>query len=301
MPSDPEHYRAFVAVVRTANISMAARELRLPRVAVSRSLARLEAELGVALVTRTTRKVTPTTAGQRLFERVAPLLEEWAAVEQGVRDEAHEVQGTVRVSVLPLLAPAIAPVWSVLRAAHPRLCVEVVANVRLVDLRSEGYDLAIWAGKVRDPDLYCRRLTVGHVGLVASPGYLRRRGTPARLEDLASHALLRGHDGLGEPRAWWPLCAGGRVRVDGQFVTNDHVLLRAATLDGLGIALLPDVHCQRAVADGRLVRVLEGEVGNEAVAWVITTHRTRVPARVRVFVDALFEHLAPGLGMLEGA
>lgn len=300
MRSDPEHYRAFVSVIRTGNITEAAHSLRLPRVSVSRSLSRLEADLGVALLTRTTRRVTPTAAGQRLFERVVPLLEEWDAVEQSVRDEAREVHGAVRVSALPILTPALGPVCAALAQAHPGLNVEIVANVRLVDLRTEGYDLAIWAGNIRDPELYCRRLTVGHVGLVASPAYLARRGTPASPEDLAAHELLRGHNRRGQPRDWWPLLSGGRVRVDGRFVSNDHTLLRSMALDGLGIALLTDVHYERAVAEGELVRVLEAEVGNEAIVWVVTTQGSRVPARVRVFIDTLFDRLELRPGMLEG-
>lgn len=295
-----QHYEAFLAVVRTGNITVAARELRVPRVTVSRSLARLEADLGVALVTRTTRRVAATPAGQRLYERVQPLLEEWRAAEQGVRDDAHEVQGTVRVSSLPILTPALGPVCRGLRAAHPRLGIEIVANVRLVDLRSEGFDVAIWAGDVRDPDLVCRRLTVGHVGLVAAPSYLRRRPAPETVDELASHELLRGHNSRNQPRTWWPLLSGGRVRVDGHFVTNDHALLRAAAIEGQGIALLSDVNCERAIADGRLVRVLEREVGNEAVVWVIVAQRSAMPTRVRVFVDATFAHFRLRPGMLEG-
>lgn len=299
MLSEMQHYEAFLAVVRAGNITVAAHELRVPRATVSRSLARLEADLGVALVTRTTRRVAATPAGQRLYERILPLLAEWHAVEQGVRDDAHEVRGTVRVSALPILTPALGPACQGLRAAHPALGFEIVANVRLVDLRSEGFDVAIWAGDVRDPDLVCRKLTVDHVGLVAAPSYLDRRPAPERVDQLLSHELLRGHNSRNQPRTWWPLLSGGRVRVDGRFVTNDHTLLRAAAIQGQGIALMSDVNCERAIADGRLVRVLEREVGNEAVVWVIVPQRSPLPTRVRVFIDAVFEHFRPRPGVLE--
>lgn len=292
MISEVQHYEAFVAVIRAGNITVAARELRRPRATLSRSLARLEADLGVALLTRSTRKVAATPAGQRLFLRVLPLLHEWAAAEEDIRNDAHEVQGTVRVSCLPILAPTLAPMCSSLRAAHPHLSVEIVANVRLVDLRSEGFDLAIWAGDVRDPDLVCRRLTVGHVGLVASPAYLMRRSTPLTVAELATHDLLRGHNSRNQPRTGWPLLPEGRVRVDGHFVTNDHELLLAAAILGQGIALLADVTCAAALNDGRLVRVLEREVGNDAVVSVIVAQRAPLPARVRVFIEACFSSLA---------
>lgn len=287
MISEVQHYEAFVAVIRSGNITVAARELHRPRATVSRSLARLEADLGVALVTRTTRRVSATPAGQRLFQRLLPLLDEWAAAEEDARNEAHEVQGTVRMSALPILAPALAPICMQLRAAHPRLTLEIVANVHLVDLRSEGFDLAIWAGDVRDPDLVCRKVTVGHVGLVASPAYLQRRPAPASIADLASHDLLRGHNSRNQPRTWWPLLPEGRVRVDGAFVTNDHGLLLAAAIQGAGIALLADLTCEAALASGQLVRVLQAEVGNDAVVSVIVAQRALLPLRVRVVISAL--------------
>lgn len=299
MPT-PQQYEAFVAVVRTGNITLAARHLRSSRATISRSLAALEADLGVSLVTRTTRKVAPTAAGQRVYERVQPLLQEWAAMEQSTREDAQQVRGVVRVSTLPLLTRALGPICRGLRAAHPLLGVEIVANVRLVDLRSEGFDVAIWAGDIRDPELVCRRLTVGHVGLVASPAYLARRPAPTTVDDLASHDLLRGHNARNQPRTRWPLTSGGQVRVDGTFVTNDHALLRDAAIQGDGIALLPDVNCERALADGRLVRVLAPDVGNKAVVWVIMAQRSMVPARVRVFIDAVFAHFQVRPGMLDG-
>src|SRR5688500_15781292 len=110
MVSERRNYEAFAAVVRTGNITLAARELQVPRPTVSRCLAQLETDLGVSLLNRTTRRVTATTAGQDLFERVVPLLDEWTALEQGIQERSHQVRGTVRVSVIPLLAPALGPV-----------------------------------------------------------------------------------------------------------------------------------------------------------------------------------------------
>lgn len=299
MLSELHNYEAFVAVVRSGNITVAARQLGVPRATVSRALAQLEADLGVSLVNRTTRRVTATPGGHDLFERVVPLLDEWAALEAGVQEASHRVRGTVRISAIPLLMPALAPVCAAVRAAHPELSMELVANVRLVDLRSEGFDLAIWAGDVRDPDLVARRLTVGHVGLVASPAYLARRGTPRTVEELAAHELIRGHNSRNQPRQWWPLVGGGRVRVDGHLVSNDHALIRAAALAGEGIALMTDVNVERSLADGRLVRVLEREVGTDADVWVLTAQRAMLPARVRVFVDALLARFELPPGALE--
>lgn len=296
MLSASSHYASFVAVVQLGSITEAGRQLGLPRGTVSRHLARLESDLGVALLHRTTRQVTPTSAGQRLFERVVPLLDEWASIEADVRADAGAVVGTVRVSVIPLLAAPMARVIARLHADHPRLTVEVVSNVRLVDLRSEGFDAAIWAGEPRDPDLVSRTLAAGNVGLAASPSYLDRHGTPDTVEALGEHALLRGHSGLSRPRVWWPLVDGGRFKVDGRFVTNDPALLRQAALDGQGIALLSDLNCGAALHDGRLVRVLPGVVGVTAAVRLLYARRTLLPLRVRAFIDAVTEHFDPSYG-----
>lgn len=288
MLSHSQHYEALCRVVEAGNVTLAAKRLGLPRPSVSRLLAALEAHLGVALLIRTTRKVTPTPAGQRLYERVRPLLDEWHAIESATRSEAREVRGVVRVSVIPLAAGALAPVCATLHRRHPKLSVEITANVQLVDLKSGAYDVALWAGELRDPELVSRPISAGWVGLVASPEYLRRAGTPRTVEELAQHALLRGHNASARPREWWPLRDGGRFRVDGRFVTNDHVLLHEAALAGMGIALLTDVTCAASLREGKLVRVL-GEVGQQATLRVIVARRSLMPARVRVFVDAVLE------------
>lgn len=287
-------YQSFVAVVKHGSITAAARDLGLPRPTLSRHLSKLEAELGIVLLHRTTRRVWVTAAGQHLFDRVGPLLEGIEATEEAVTSEAAEAIGVVRVSVLPVLAPHVAPVIAHLVRTHPRLQIEAVMNVRLVDLRSEGFDVAIWAGEPRDPELIVRTLSTGRVGLVATPAYLDEHGRPETLEDLADHTLLRGHDGTGRPRRYWPLFAGGKIEVGGPVVTNDAPLLRASVLTGLGIALLSDLSCGDALRDGRLERVLPDRVGRTATVRTITAQR-HAPTRVRVFLDAMATHFAtPG-------
>lgn len=285
-----QQYRSFLAVVRAGSITAASTELGLPRPTVSRHLSRLEEQLAVPLLHRSTRRVWPTDAGQQLYDRVAPLLEALASAEDQISSAATEAVGSVRVSVLPQLAPALEPVTRHLATHHPRLTIEAVVNVRLVDLRSEGFDAAIWAGELRDPELVSRRLMNSRVSLVASPTYLAEHGTPGSVDALAQHALLRGHDSRGRPRHWWPLRDGGRFAVDGRLVTNDGNLLRRAALEGQGICLLSHLACREDLAEGRLVTVLDDVVGRTAVARVILAGRTHLPTRIRAFLDALEAH-----------
>jgi len=288
---DLDDYRCFATTVRHGSITAAAAELELSRPTLSRRLAALEEGLGLALLHRTTRRVTPTPAGQRLFADIEPLLDRLARIEAELRDERDDAQGLLRVSVPPVIAPDIAGLVVALRRRHPRLEVELLADIRFAELRSEGVEVAVRAGRVADPDLIQRRLVTADVSAVASPGYLERRGTPSRLEDLADHELLRGHAADGAPQRSWPLRDGGRIAVGGAFTTNDQrALLEAALADG-GIALLSEVSSERALATGRLVRVLPDTLGATIALHAVYTRRDLQPARVRVFVDALVDWL----------
>ena len=290
------HYVAFVHTVALRSITAAAREMGLPRPTVSRYLSRLEADLGVALLRRTTRSVRPTAAGQRLHDRVRPLLQQWTQAEAEASEEARVVRGALRISVLPLVAPLLGPVLQALATRHPELHVELVANVHLPDLHTEAFDAAIWGGEPQDGDLVVRALTTGNVGLVAAPTYLDGAGRPERVEDLARHRLLRGHGHDGTPRRSWPLVDGGRLRVDGGMVCNDAHALRILTEQGLGICLLSDLNVAESLAAGRLERVLHGIVGQTATVRLILAQRERMPGRLRAFVDAVAEHFDRPMG-----
>lgn len=290
MRSSPAHHEAFVAVLDHGSISAAARALGLPRPTLSRHLGRLEADLGVALLHRTTRKVTATAAGQRLYERVAPLLASWAEAELDLAAEAGTASGEVRVSVMPELAAGFAPVVSALRESHPQVRLEVVSRVTLPDLRSEGFDAAVWPGDPQEATLRVRTLAVGHVGVVASPAYLREHGTPTRPEHLAHHRLLCGHNAHGRPRSRWPCFDGSPVRVAPAFVSNDATLLLAAALAGEGLCLLSDRTAAPALEAGRLVRVLEREVGRQATVRLVHAAPRPMPRRLRVVLDAIAAH-----------
>ncbi|MGE0786182.1 MAG: LysR family transcriptional regulator [Sandaracinaceae bacterium] len=287
-------YQAFVTTVAHGNITAAAAELGVSRPTLSRQLAALEAELGLALLHRTTRSVKPTALGRRIYEQARPHLDGLARLEVSARDEREGVLGTLRVSVPPVIADEIARVLVALRREHPRLTVELLADIRWADLRSDGVEVALRAGRVRDPELVRRKLGARDVYAVASPRYLEKHGALRVAEDLASHDVLLGISPEGEPQRTWPLRDGGRVTVSGGFVSDDQVgLMAAAEADG-GIALVSEVSAARAIAAGRLVQVLPDLVGARLVLYAVHAQRRRQPARVRAFIDALVKHFAKG-------
>lgn len=284
---DLSRYALFAAAVQHGSITAAAAALGLARPTLSRQLAALEEGLGLALLHRSTRQVQPTAAGRRLYEQITPLLEGFARVRAGLLDERDEISGLLRVSVPPVLAPELGRLLVQLGREHPRLSVELLADIRWADLRRDGIDVAVRAGRVIDKDLVQHRLGATDVSAVASPGYLARRGAPAALADLAAHQLLRGHGPDGTPQRWWPLRGGGRVPVDGAFACNDQRALQEAALADGGVALLDERSAARALADGRLVRVLAPQLGTRLQLHAVFTRRTLQPARVRAFVEAL--------------
>ena len=281
-------YQAFAVTVAEGSITAAAGVLGLSRPTLSRQLAALEARLGLALLHRSTRQVRPTPAGQRLYAQLQPLLADLARVEAGMQEERDEVTGLLRASVPPVIAPDIGRMVVGLLQEHPRLQVELLADIRWAELRADGVEVAVRAGRHPDPSLIQRRLGVSDVSAVASPGYLARHGAPADAAALAGgHRLLRGHSADGLPQRWWPLRDGGRLPVDGAFASNDQLVLREAALADGGIALLSEASSAPFLADGRLVRVLPGEVGTHLRLHAVFVRRTLQPARVRVFVEAL--------------
>lgn len=292
MLSDSLHYQAFVSVVETQSISASARALGLARPTLSRRLQRLEADLGVPLLTRTTRRVLPTRTGERLYQRIRPLLQSLHSVEQDLLDEASEPRGTLRVSVPPLIAASMAPICAQLHQRFPKLSVELVATLRFVDLSAEGFDVALRAGLPRDADLISRPLFPSRIGAVAAPDYLATTTPLHTLADLTNQPLLLGHTQTGQPRTWWPTLDGGRIRVNGRFVTDDRQLLKEMALAGQGIALLSEHNCGQAIANGRLQWVLPDLIGATMSLHVVYPQRHTLPPRVRAFVHAVVTYFA---------
>jgi len=286
----------FLQVLDLGSISAAARHMDLSVAVASQRLKRLERDLGVRLLHRTTRRLHPTPEGLALAREGRALVEELALLGERLRERGGEVAGTLRVT-----APAsfgrqyIAPLMAGFLAAHPRLQVSLDLDDRVVDLVGAGYDLAIRIGRLDDSSLVSRQLAANERVLCASPDYLRRRGEPQEPDDLAAHdcLLLTGRDGRRE--VWRLTRADGtpvEVRVRGRFESNYGAVLREAALAGLGIALHSVWHVHRDLAEGRLQVVLPGYPPPPSGIHAVMPGRTLVPPRVRAFTEHLAMHLA---------
>lgn len=286
-----EQFVAFAQTARRGSFAAAARDLGGSPSTLAKAVARLEASLGLKLFHRTTRQVSLTADGERLFQRCERLLAEF----EGLHDEAAGVRAAP-AGVLRLDAPVtygrrvLLPLLAGLLHDHPALQVDLRLQDAFADLVRDGLDLAIRIGPLRDSTLVARRIDRQDLVLCASPHYLAQHGTPRTLDDLAQHAALVFRlPSSGRLRPWQfrrgrraaELHPGHRVQV------NDGEGIVAAALLGLGLGQVPDIMVRDELAAGRLVEVLP-ELRPEPmpISAVVPSGRL-VPPRVRVLLERL--------------
>jgi DNA-binding transcriptional LysR family regulator len=293
-----EQLSAFVEVARWQSFAQAARLLDRHVSAVSRAVAALENRLGVRLLQRTTRRVTLSDAGRGYFKRCETLLAEFEGADAEVRDSASSLRGSLRVSAATGAGQTlIAPIVPRFLAAHPLVSVDLQLSNRYVDLIEEGYDLALRVGTLpADSRLVVRRLTSTRRTLLASPGYLERRGKPRTPQQLADHSCLVLDAGP-RPSRWELQRERMQLAVDvsGPLHSNNSFVLLTACKNGAGIGLLPVSVASADVRSGKLTRVLPAWTSTEQGFYAVYPSARFIPAKVRVFVEFVAEGLR-GLG-----
>jgi DNA-binding transcriptional LysR family regulator len=277
----PADLLLFATVVRAGGFSEAARQLGVTKQSVSERIGRLEAALGVRLLERTTRSVRPTEAGARYHRHCEAIAARIAEANAEAREQQSEPVGLLRVTAPALYGRRLlAPIVTTFRRRHPQVRVEVLIADRRVDLVEEGFDLAIRAGDLPDSTLASRKLFDNRVGFVASPALLEGRAPPT-VDTLPSWPVV----GRRAQETWE---IGGRaVRVAPEMVVNDLEVVCDLVLGGSGIARLPELVCGDALADGRLRSVFAPDDALSRPIHVVYPSRQYLPARVRLFIDAL--------------
>lgn len=292
---NPRHAEVFVRVVDEGGFTAAARALDVPKSAVSAAVSKLEAELGVRLLHRTSRTMTLTEEGAAFYRQARPALAALAEAEASVKEARGALRGTVRITASVEVATRILePHLARFLLLHPGVSIETVLTARVVDLAAEGIDLAVRAGGVGDESLVARPLRAEEAGLFASPSYLERRGHPRRLADLEAHDCLvhRPVGGRGTFRLH-----GTRglesVEVKARLGADQLGLLVRAAASGVGIGLFPFFLCEAEVARGELVRVLPSHTMRGAPLQLVHATARYVPRRVLALRDFLLEALGP--------
>ncbi len=279
----------FVRVADGGGFTAAAKALGVPKSTVSRSLARLERVLGVRLVHRTTRALALTEAGRAYYERVRDAVMGVAEATADVVDLGKEPRGSIRITApvdigQTLLAAAVAGFVE----RFPQVRFEVTLTSRVVDLVAEGFDLAVRASPLRDSSLVARKLGAAGMGLFASPAYLRRRGTPKAVEDLASHEFILFRSTRG-PLLLETDTQKERLIARGSIEADDLLFIRRLIEAGAGIGLLPLFLARRGIKAPRdgLSRVLPAWMLRGPSLSLVAPSARLEPRRVKLFREFL--------------
>jgi len=283
---DLEDLRTFVEVADAGGVSPAARRLGVAKSIVSRRLIRLEEELGILLLARTTRGAAVTEAGATFREHAARMCAEMDAAREAIFP-AGELHGRLRIAAPLTFGPThLAPVLAELARRHPGLHIHSSYSDRYIDLVAEGFDCAIRLGYMADSSLVARRIAPMRGFLVATPGYLREHGEPQTPEALLEHeALLQGTES-------WRFIDGDKtitIHPRGRFKADNGVAIAAAALAGLGIAGLPEFLVAEHLASGALVSLLGRYPAPVAGLYLVRPPAANPDRKIRVLTDLLIE------------
>lgn len=283
--------RMFVAVMETGSFAEAARRLVTSSGQASKLVSRLEADLGVRLLNRTTRALSPTEVGQAYYERIRAVLEELDAVSEAVKNRSGSVSGRLKLTApLSFGTKQLAPALVDFATRYPEVSLEVSFSDRLVNLVDEGFDAAVRIGHQSDASIVARKLCESRIVAAAAPAYLERRGAPTAPQDLAGHDCIV--DTNFKDRDSWHFRSGGRpltVKVHGRIYLSNADACVAAAEAGLGITQVPSFVAGDAIHAGRLMPLLRGMEPPAVPVQVVYPPGRHLAQKVRALVDFLAE------------
>ena len=277
----------FVRVVEAGSFTAAARGLGLGKSSVSEKVAALEARLGVRLLDRTTRRLTPTEAGRIYYARAREARAQAEAAQDEIEALREEPAGLLRVGVGELITRLyLVPALPSFLAAHPRLRIEFLESVAVQDLVKEGLDMAIRVTSELSPATVVRRIGISPVVIVAAPGYLARHGTPTHPRDIIRHQLI-GFAPLTWGREWVFAGKSGAISVPVTplLLTNTAESVRAMAAAGLGLAAIPYWGVCDLLKSGELVRVLEDFPTPDRGLYAVFPSNRLIAPKVRQYVE----------------
>lgn len=285
---DIEDLQTFVVVADAGGVSAAARRLGISKSIVSRRLLRVEADIGVQLLARTTRGAALTEAGVMFRDHAARASAEIDTARETILPSGG-LRGRLRIAMPLTFGPThFAPVLAEMARRHPQLQIHTSYSDRFVDLIAEGFDCAIRGGYLQDSNLIAKRVGPIRGKLVASPGYIEAYGSPGSPAEIAAHpALMQGTES-------WQFLDGDRivaVQPQGRFKADSAIALAAAALAGLGIAWLPDCVTYEHVASGALVPIMTGYPVPPGAVYVVRPRSQNPTQKVRVLTEMLIEYI----------
>jgi DNA-binding transcriptional LysR family regulator len=280
---------AFLSVAQHRSFRRAAVELGVTPSAISQAVRALEARIGATLFIRTTRSVGLTDAGERFLARAKPAFEELVAASGVARDLGQRPAGRLRLTVPRAVVPILLePLIASFCRAYPEVEVEIAVSAELVDLPAEGFDAGIRLGQFIAPDMVAVRLTQPFpFVVVGSPEYLRQRKRPEGLDDLRQHACLRMRRSNGSIAPWSFVNGNKAVEaiVSGPLIANDFPTLLGASVEGMGLAQMPQPIAAGSLQAGELVHVLERFAPTVPGVFLYYPSRHQMMPKLRAFID----------------
>lgn len=290
---DLEDVKALLAVAEAGGFSRAAEQMAVSKSVVSRRVSRLEQDLGAQLLTRSTRGVVMTEAGETLRSRARQAFDALDDALAGIARREGELTGLLRVTApISFGAAHLSTLVAAFMVAHPKLKLDISYSDRQVDILAERFDVAVRMGTLIDSTLVARRIAPLRVAVLASPSYLATRGTPRRPRDLSAHECIVYSVPDGD---LWRFRDGERftaVRIAGRLRSDNAEAMREAAIAGVGIVGLPTFMLSDAVATGALVPLLTAFPLAERGLFAVRPPGP-APAKTRAFIDALVTRFGP--------
>ena len=276
--------KTFHAVVKHKSFSQAAEALGISPQLVSKYVSTLEAELGLRLINRTTRRLNLTSEGSSYYEESVKIVESLEALETRITDMKLSPSGLLRISApVSLGSQRLGTIVGDFIAKYPDMSVDIQLNDRKVDIIDEGFDVALRIGSLVDSSLIAKRLAPVDVFVCASTGYIANRGEPKSLADLSQHRILK-YSYLSNQRAF--------EGSDAPIISNSGELLSKAAKTGAGVVMAPRYIVQNALDSGELKKLFSVNDTENLALYAVYPHRTLVSIKVRAFVDHLSEVFA---------
>ncbi|MEX2949684.1 LysR family transcriptional regulator [Serratia fonticola] len=285
---------SFVKTAESLSFVSAARAIGISATAVGKNVARLEGSLNVRLFQRSTRKVSLTVEGEMFYQRCRKILDDLQDAEAMLSHSIQAPRGRLRVSLPTIGYRFLLPMMPDFRKAYPEVELELDFNDQLVDLIDDGFDVVIRSGDLVDSRLMSRRLGPFRFVLCAAPGYLKRKGRPEKLLDLELHDCLRYRFVTTGKIMDWTLTADPEItqlRLNSSLTLNNMEAMLMATVDGHGIAYMPDFLVKEALAVGDLETLLDTYTKDQGGFWALWPSSRHLSPKIRVFVDFICDQL----------
>ncbi|HFN0855506.1 TPA: LysR family transcriptional regulator [Klebsiella variicola subsp. variicola] len=283
---------AFVVVAEERSFTRAAARLGMAQSALSQIVRRTEERLGLRLLTRTTRSVVPTEAGEHLLSVLGPMLHDLDSALTSLGDLRDRPSGTIRITTVEHAAKTILlPAMRTLLQSHPEIDVQILIDYGLTDVVSERFDAGVRLGGEMDKDMIAVRIGPDiPMAIVGAPEYLSRKGIPVSVAHLVDHQAINLYLPSSGTANRWRLVRGGRevrVRMQGQLLLNTIDLILDAAIDGHGLAYLPYDQVRQAIEEKKLTRVLEKFTPDLPGYHLYYPHRRHAGSAFSLLIDVL--------------